>query len=76
MIKIPNEERMAALSFYNFENYIADSMDRMFSSSKWERYVSKPMPPKEQGRNEKCNCSSGKKYKYCCGKRIESEGEK
>lgn len=22
----------------------------------------------EQGRNEKCNCGSGKKYKNCCGK--------
>ena len=22
---------------------------------------------KEQGRNEKCNCGSGKKYKVCCG---------
>jgi uncharacterized protein YchJ len=26
------------------------------------------MPKKEQGRNEKCNCGSGKKYKHCCGK--------
>lgn len=23
---------------------------------------------KEQGRNEKCNCGSGLKYKKCCGK--------
>jgi len=22
---------------------------------------------KDQGRNEKCNCGSGKKYKKCCG---------
>lgn len=22
----------------------------------------------KQGRNEKCSCGSGKKYKYCCGK--------
>jgi len=26
------------------------------------------MPKKEQGRNEKCNCGSGSKYKFCCGK--------
>jgi uncharacterized protein YecA (UPF0149 family) len=26
------------------------------------------MRPKEQGRNEKCNCGSGLKYKKCCGK--------
>jgi uncharacterized protein YecA (UPF0149 family) len=24
--------------------------------------------PKEQGRNEPCNCGSGKKHKKCCGK--------
>ena len=23
---------------------------------------------KEQGRNDPCNCGSGKKYKKCCGK--------
>jgi uncharacterized protein YecA (UPF0149 family) len=28
------------------------------------------MPPKEQGRNEKCSCGSGKKYKNCCGRRV------
>lgn len=27
----------------------------------------KPKPPK-QGRNEPCNCYSGKKYKCCCGR--------
>ena len=30
----------------------------------------KPKPiliPQEQGRNEKCSCGSGKKYKHCCG---------
>lgn len=24
---------------------------------------------KEQGRNELCNCGSGKKYKHCCAKK-------
>jgi uncharacterized protein YecA (UPF0149 family) len=28
------------------------------------------MPKKDQGRNEKCSCGSGKKYKACCGKRC------
>jgi uncharacterized protein YchJ len=23
--------------------------------------------PKQQGRNEPCNCGSGKKFKKCCG---------
>lgn len=31
----------------------------------------KPVPhtvPSRQGRNDKCNCGSGKKYKHCCGR--------
>ena len=45
---------------------------------KWRYERNRPdlMPPKEQGRNEPCNCGSGKKYKKCCGIRLESEGEK
>ncbi len=27
-----------------------------------------PPPPKKTGRNEPCECGSGKKYKKCCGK--------
>ena len=33
------------------------------------KYVKNAFPiskEKEQGRNEKCNCNSGKKYKHCC----------
>ena len=32
--------------------------------------IEKPSPrrvPKKVGRNEKCPCGSGKKYKKCCG---------
>lgn len=34
-----------------------------------EKSVSKPELKRktEQGRNEKCSCKSGKKYKNCCG---------
>lgn len=28
---------------------------------------------KDQGRNEKCNCGSGKKHKKCCGSHACSE---
>jgi uncharacterized protein YchJ len=35
---------------------------------KYQRDRPDLMRPKEQGRNEKCACGSGKKYKYCCGK--------
>ncbi len=26
----------------------------------------KELPPEDLGRNEKCHCGSGKKYKHCC----------
>jgi hypothetical protein len=32
------------------------------------RNVPQYAPKKEQGRNEKCKCGSGLKYKNCCGK--------
>jgi len=28
-----------------------------------------PVVPRKQGRNERCACGSGRKYKNCCGKR-------
>ena len=36
-----------------------DSTNSISSSSR---------PPKKQGRNERCACGSGRKYKRCCGK--------
>lgn len=30
--------------------------------------LKKRLPEQKQGRNEPCNCGSGKKYKKCCGK--------
>jgi hypothetical protein len=51
------------------------SMDSAYSHMKSEGYFksygrNRPdlMPKKEQGRNEKCSCHSGLKYKNCCGK--------
>ena len=29
-----------------------------------------PSPKPAQGRNEKCNCGSGLKFKKCCGKEV------
>lgn len=31
------------------------------------------LPPPPQGRNEKCRCQSGKKYKVCCGNIAQKE---
>lgn len=33
-----------------------------------EALLQRPTKRKKQGRNELCNCGSGKKYKRCCGK--------
>lgn len=30
--------------------------------------LTRPLSRKKQGRNELCNCGSGKKYKRCCGR--------
>ena len=32
-----------------------------------EKIKNKTQPSQKVGRNEKCPCNSGKKYKYCCG---------
>lgn len=43
----------------------ADDRDRISKQFRQDKvYVAK----KTQGRNELCNCGSGKKYKNCCGK--------
>jgi hypothetical protein len=46
--------------------YVYD--DFLFPKVKPIRDVPEHMPKKEQGRNEKCHCGSGLKYKKCCGK--------
>ena len=40
----------------------------MMPKYKYPRNVPQYADKKEQGRNEKCNCGSGLKYKKCCGK--------
>jgi uncharacterized protein YecA (UPF0149 family) len=42
--------------------------DILFPKVKSVRNVPEYARKKEQGRNEKCNCGSGLKYKKCCGK--------
>jgi len=47
------------------------SMDMLADMPKYKyvRHVPQYARKKEQGRNEKCKCHSGKKkYKHCCGK--------
>lgn len=55
-----------ALSAMLDSHYINDSV--LFPLGKPVRNVPKYARKKEQGRNEKCNCGSGLKYKKCCGK--------
>ena len=40
----------------------------LFPTEKPVRNVPEYARKKEQGRNEKCNCGSGLKYKKCCGR--------
>jgi hypothetical protein len=56
---------LAAGTPYDMQDFKA------FSGHKYYRDKPALMPKKEQGRNERCNCGSGKKYKYCCGKATE-----
>lgn len=53
---------LEALSPY--EHDYRDLMPRY----KYQRNVPEYKRKKEQGRNEKCLCGSGKKYKACCGR--------
>lgn len=59
-------ETLLALSAMMGNSYINDDM--LFPKVKYLRNVPQYMPKKEQGRNDKCNCGSGLKYKKCCGK--------
>jgi len=56
-------------NFYSVENMpkIKDLTERqIFKNRNYPELARK----KAQGRNERCACSSGKKYKYCCGKEV------
>jgi len=57
--------------FPGYEEVSSNIYSHMKSEGCFKSYGSdRPdlMRPKAQGRNERCNCGSGKKYKYCCGK--------
>jgi hypothetical protein len=48
----------------------------LFPKMKYYRDVPAFMPKKEQGRNEKCKCGSGLKYKKCCGRDTVPDSER
>ncbi len=64
--------------FSELLNYMDDTLKvadylgmSSFPSSKPKPYKVYELSPKpEQGRNEKCNCGSGLKFKKCCGKEV------
>ena len=41
-----------------------------YTSTKPKSNIYKLSPKPAQGRNEKCNCGSGLKFKKCCGKEV------
>ena len=66
--------------YKNFFNYIDPYMKFMVSQLKqqlppanvmeWTKEKDKGFPSLNIGRNDKCPCGSGKKYKNCCGKNV------
>jgi uncharacterized protein YchJ len=57
---------MSAMFESSPNRYLND--DILFPRVKPIRNVPQYMPKNEQPRNEQCKCSSGLKYKKCCGK--------
>jgi len=58
---VPKElEGEAAKALAGRERVMVD-MKKRTPLTRWAKKV-------KQGRNEKCACGSGKKYKFCCGK--------
>jgi len=46
--------------------------ERIRLSGGYKKYYEQLLiPKKQQGRNEKCNCGSGLKYKKCCLNKTE-----
>lgn len=55
------------MDYYKPYSYLDIFMDFM-PNSKPQRNRPDLAPKKDQPRNERCKCGSGKKYKVCCGK--------
>jgi uncharacterized protein YchJ len=51
----------------SFIGQMSEELIKMPVSKKRNYTTGKPRK-KAQGRNERCNCGSGLKYKYCCGR--------
>ena len=43
------------------------NLNIVIEKEKTDEQVKLPLDNKKVGRNEKCPCGSGKKYKHCCG---------
>ena len=43
------------------------NLNIVIEKEKTDQQVEIPLDNKKVGRNEKCPCGSGKKYKHCCG---------
>jgi uncharacterized protein YecA (UPF0149 family) len=54
--------------------YTTQDMKDLGFCPKFQRNRPDLMRPHEQGRNEKCACGSGLKYKKCCGKEAIHNG--
>lgn len=59
--EVPQDLEKEAMRELADKDVVMVDMEKKTPLTAWAKRV-------KQGRNEKCNCGSGKKYKYCCGK--------
>jgi len=60
-IPVPEEHEKEAMELLAGMESTRVNMKKKTPLTVWAKNV-------KQGRNEKCTCGSGKKYKFCCGR--------
>ena len=64
-VKMDKRGRLFSAEFNNYGSFYTKLGPEKYKE--WLKEVKKPHTrPKPPGRNEKCPCGSGKKYKKCC----------
>ena len=71
LIAVSNLNNNETLSEAEIEKMVEESIEKSIGESQKKSSIPENKPPykapKKQGRNELCNCGSGKKFKRCCG---------
>jgi SWIM/SEC-C metal-binding protein len=76
IVRVPTQERAAEITALCDEHgwYVIVGVEpfKPEDMSDLDRALNPPTPARAEqvpGRNDPCPCGSGKKYKYCCGRR-------